>query len=243
MQLHTDWERPSNGSCVGAPNITACRPYLVNRASASRLPAGCESELIARVVAGEFEAFHDLIRPYERTVFLVALSLLKNEADAEEVAQEAFLKVFQNLSKFRSEAKFSTWMVQITINEAKAKLRKSRRHLHDSLDELNQNNEGQYIPNEFSDWREIPSEALERRELREALKNGLNSLAHIYRTVLILRDVLQYSVAEAAESLGVSESVVKTRLFRARMQMRDALAPGYDGAWNQSRTYAKARAV
>src|SRR5216683_8365391 len=120
-----------------------------------------EAELIGRIKGGDVEAFYEMVRPYERAVFLTALSLVKNDADAEEVAQEAILKAFKNLSRFRQEAKFSTWLIQISINEAKMKLRKDRRYLYESLDEGKQNNEGDYIPKDFADWREIPSEALD----------------------------------------------------------------------------------
>jgi RNA polymerase sigma-70 factor (ECF subfamily) len=200
-----------------------------------------ESELIRRVKEGDVEAFHNLVRPYERAIFLAALSLVRNEADAEDVAQEAVLKAFKNLSRFRQEAKFSTWVIQITINEAKMKLRKDRRHLYESLDEGQQNEVGDYIPKDFADWREIPSEALEQSELRQALARALDSLPEKYRTVLILRDVQQLSINETAEALGLSEANVKTRLCRARLQMRDALAPGFDGAWSRGREYEKVR--
>jgi len=200
-----------------------------------------EAELIARVNGGDVEAFYEMVRPYERAVFLAALSLVKNNADAEEVAQEAILKAFKNLSRFRQEAKFSTWLIQISINEAKMKLRKDRRHLYESMEAGQQNDEGDYIPKDFADWREIPSEALEQKELRKALTHALNSLPEKYRTVLILRDVQHLSITETAQVLGLSEANVKTRLCRARLQMRDALAPGFDGAWRRGRTYEKVR--
>src|SRR5712691_9579667 len=141
-----------------------------------------EAELIGRVKGGDVEAFYEMVHPYERAVFLAALSLVKNDADAEEVAQEAVLKAFKNLSRFRQEAKFSTWLIQISINEAKMKLRKDRRYLYESLDEGKQNDEGDYIPKDFADWREIPSEALEQSELREALTNALDFLPEKYCT-------------------------------------------------------------
>jgi len=200
-----------------------------------------ETELIRWVREGDVEAFYELVRPYERAVFLAALSLVKNDADAEEVAQEAVLKAFKNLSRFRQEAKFSTWLIQISINEAKMKLRKDRRHLYDSLDEGHQSGDGDYIPKDFADWREIPSEALEQTELREALAKALDSLPEKYRTVLILRDVQHLSIQETAEALGLSEANVKTRLSRARLRMRDVLAPGFDGAWSRGRAYEKVR--
>lgn len=146
-----------------------------------------------------------------------------NEADAEEVAQEAVLKAFRALPRFRREAKFSTWLVQIVLNEAKMKLHKDRRHLYDSLDEGTQTEDGDYVPRDFADWREIPSDALENRELRQALTTALASLPAKYRSVLVLRDVQQLSIRETADTLGISEANVKTRLCRARLQMRDAL--------------------
>ena len=190
-----------------------------------------EAELIQRVRQGEGELFYELIRPYERSVFMAALSIVENEADAEEVAQEAALKAFANLNGFRGHAKFSTWLIQITINEARMKRRKDRKGLYESLDDSKTDEEGDYIPKDFADWREIPSEALGRKQLKEALARGLASLKPKYRTVFVLRDVQQMSITETAKILGITEASVKTRLLRARLQMRDALAPGYDGSW------------
>ena len=218
-----------------APRPTA-RPV-----SAETPLEGREGALIARIKGGDVEAFYELVRPYERAVFFAALSLVKNGADAEEVAQEAMLKGFKNLSRFREEAKFSTWLIQISINEAKMKLRKDRRHLYESMEAGQQNDEGDYVPKDFADWRDIPSEALEQKELRKALTRALDSLPAKYRTVLILRDVQHLSITETAQVLGLSEANVKTRLCRARLQMRDALAPGFDGAWRRGRTYEKVR--
>src|SRR5258706_16405150 len=111
-----------------------------------------ESELIQRVCQGDKEAFYSLVKPCERGVFTAAISILNNPADAEEVAQEAVLKAFSNLARFRGEAKFSTWLIQITINEARLKLRKDRRHLYESVDEPRGDEEGHYIPRDFADW-------------------------------------------------------------------------------------------
>lgn len=186
-----------------------------------------ERELMERVINGETELFYELIRPYERAVFLAATSILGNEADGEEVAQEAILKAFKHLGRFRRESKFSTWLIQIAINEAKMKLRKDRRHLYESIENGRQSDDGDYIPTDFADWREIPSEALEQAELREALQKALMSLPEKYRTIMILRDVQHLSIAETAQALGITEENVKTRTSRARLQMRDLLAPGW----------------
>ena len=193
-----------------------------------------ERELIERVLAGEKDLFHELIRPSERGVFLAAASILGNGADAEDTAQQAFLKAYRNLAGFRHESKFSTWLIQIAINDARMKLRRNRRHLYEAIDAGQETSEGDYIPIDFADWREIPSDALEQSELREALNKALNSLPEKYRIVLILRDVQQMSIAETAKALGISEENAKTRTSRARLQMRDRLAPGWGGAWRKA---------
>ena len=192
-----------------------------------------ESRLIERVQQGDNEAFYELLRPYERGVYLAAFSIVRNESDAEEVAQEAILKAFKYLGRFRGESKFSTWLIQIAINEAKMRLRKDHPQLYESLLEGPRNEDGDYLPRDFADWREIPSEALSRKELRQALAQALASLPKKYRSVLVLRDVQQLSIHETAHALGISEGNVKTRLSRARLQMREALAPGWNGTWNR----------
>jgi RNA polymerase sigma-70 factor (ECF subfamily) len=207
-----------------------------------RLQSESEAGLLARVRSGEHEAFYELVRPYERGIYLTAFSIINNDADAEEVVQEAILKAFKAIGSFRAEAKFSTWLIQITMNEARMKLRKDRRHLFESLDQPKKGeDDGDYFPRDFADWREIPSEALENARLREGLKKGLASLSAKYRQVLILRDIEHLNISETAKLIGISESAVKTRLLRARLMMRDALAPGFDGAWKKGRQYEKVR--
>lgn len=208
----------------------------------ANLQSDSEAVLIERVRGGEHEAFYELVRPHERGIYLAARSVLNNDADAEEVVQEAILKAFKAIPRFRQESKFSTWIIQITINEARMKLRRDRRHLYDSLDEPRRGeDEGDYVPRDFADWREIPSEALESARLRRALKNALASLSPKYRQVLVLRDVEHLNIAETAKLLGITEAAVKTRLLRARLIMRDALAPGFDGAWKKAHEYQKVR--
>ena len=201
-----------------------------------------EAALIERVAAGDTEAFYELVRPCERGLFLAARGVLGNDADAEEIAQEAVLKAFSNLRRFRGESKFSTWLIQIALNEARMRLRKERRTLHESLEQPLREDEGDYVPRDFADWREIPLEALQRKELRDALARAIASLAPKYREVLILRDVEHLSIADTATVLGITEVSVKTRLLRARLQVRDALAPGIDGSWSLGATvYKKVR--
>ena len=201
-----------------------------------------EAELIQRVCGGDKDAFYCLVQPCERGVFTAAMSILNNAADAEEVAQEAVLKAFTALSRFRGDCKFSTWLIQIAINEARLRLRKDRRHLYESVDEQQKDEQGDCFPKDYADWREIPSETLQRKELREALKRALDSLPPKYREVLILRDVQHLSTQETAQVLGMTVGSVKTRLLRARFHMRDALAPGIDGSWTTGKLdYEKVR--
>jgi len=190
-----------------------------------------ETDVLRRVRSGETDLFYELVRPCERAVFLAALGVANNEADAEECAQEAILKAFRNLSRFRGESKFSTWLIQITINEARMRVRKRRSHLYESIDEQYPTGEGDYIPKDFADWREIPLEALESKHLRLAIREAVKCLPEKYRSVFVLRDMQQLSIEETATVLGITTANVKTRLSRARLQMRDALAPGWRGAW------------
>jgi RNA polymerase sigma-70 factor (ECF subfamily) len=200
-----------------------------------------EQDLLRRVREGDKEAFYGLVRPYERVVFFAAKSVLRNDADAEEAAQEAVLKAFLHIKDFRGESKFSSWLVRIVINEARMKLRKEHRQLYESIDEPTVDDHGDYWPKDFADWKEIPIEALQLKELRQALSKALASLEPKYRQVMVLRDIQHLSVAETAEALGISQENVKTRLHRARLRMRDALAPGFDGAWTRGRDWEKVR--
>ncbi|MGB8885331.1 MAG: sigma-70 family RNA polymerase sigma factor [Candidatus Korobacteraceae bacterium] len=189
-------------------------------------PAARDAELIARILAGERELFHDLVRPYEKSVYYATFAILQNEQDAEDAAQETVLKALKNLPHFRAESKFSTWLISIAINEARARLRHARVLKFDSLDQPQEDPEdGNFTPAVITDWREVPLQALERKELRELLQKAIASLPEIYREVLLLRDVEEFNIAETAAALGVSEGVVKTRLLRARLMMQKILAP------------------
>jgi RNA polymerase sigma-70 factor, ECF subfamily len=192
----------------------------------SAAPDNRDAELIARVLAGERELFHELVRPYEKSVYLATYSLLQNELDAEDAAQDAVLKALKNLANFRAESKFSTWLISIAINEARARLRHARVIKFEPLDEPREDGDGKAVePAVISDWREVPSQALERKEVRDMLKAAIAGLPQIYRETLLLRDVEGFSTAETAATLGVTEGVVKTRLLRARLMMQTVLAP------------------
>jgi RNA polymerase sigma-70 factor (ECF subfamily) len=183
-----------------------------------------EAQMIAKILAGDSQLFHELIRPYERRVYVMALSFLHNDADAEDAAQEAFLKAFRNLASFRGEAKFGTWLVSITLNEARSRIRKRDTIKMESLDEPPED-QGHTSPYLLRDWKEIPSEALERKEIRLLLQSAITALPPIYREVFQLRDMEQLSVNEAAAALGITIGAVKVRLHRARMMLQKKLAP------------------
>ncbi len=197
-----------------------------------------EQALIQRLCHGEHEVFYELIWPYERRVYATAFAVLRNEADAEEVAQEAFLKAFKHIRQFRAEARFSTWLLQITVNEARMRRRKNHAELMEAIVD-HEDDEGNYIPKDFADWRDIPSETLERKEVRQKLGEALNSLAQKYREVFVLRDMQHFSIEDTAKALGITTASVKTRLLRARLMLRDLLAPGVGGSWLSRPHFAK----
>ena len=181
--------------------------------------------MISRILAGERELFYDLVRPHERAAFMTAFSVLKSEADAEEVVQDAALKAYRALGGFRGDAKFSTWLIKITLNEARMKLRRAKAEAEVSLEDFVEDADGDYTPAILTDWREVPSEALERKELRELLQGAVNQLPQMYREVLVLRDVRELNIAESAQLLGISEGLVKIRLLRARLRLQKIVAP------------------
>jgi RNA polymerase sigma-70 factor (ECF subfamily) len=192
--------------------------------------ASREQDLIASAQRGQNELFYELVRPYERRLFAAALAILRNESDAEDVVQEAVLKAFANIRQFRAESRFSTWLIQITVNEALMRRRRERRGTMEGIDD-HRDQDGEYRPREFADWREIPSETLERKEVRQKLAQALATLDRKYREVFVLRDMEQLNIQETAEALGISVASVKTRLLRARLMLRDVLARGWGQGW------------
>jgi len=197
-----------------------------------------EEMLIRRIRGGEHELFYELIRPHEPRVYSAAFAILRNEADAEDAAQEAVLKAFKHIRQFRAEARFSTWLIQITVNEARMRRRKEHAHIVEPIVD-HEDEEGNYRPRDFADWREIPSETLERNEVRQQLAEALASLGQNYREVFVLRDMQHLSIQETAKAVGISTASVKTRLLRARLMLRDLLAPGLGGSWNSKVSFAK----
>jgi len=203
-------------------------------------PAGQlrEVELVRRVRDGDADLFYELVRPYERRVYSAAFAILRNAADAEDAAQEAILKASRHIKQFREEARFSTWLIQIAVNEARMRRRKNHADVMEPIADR-PDETGNYVPRDFADWREIPSETLERKEVREKLAEALASLGEIYREVFVLRDMQHLSIEETAEALKISTASVKTRLLRARLMLRDLLAPGLGGPWLSRMSFGK----
>lgn len=189
-------------------------------------PRGAASEqaLIASILDGKRDNFHLLIRPYERQLYRTALALVKNEAEAEDVVQDAVLKAYRKLASFRGDAKFSTWLIAITLNEARGRLRKESRATIDSLDAQREEN-ADYTPAALTDWREVPLAALERQEIRALIQQAVAELPETYREIITLRDVEELSVSDTAALLGISVALVKVRLHRARMMLQRRLVP------------------
>jgi RNA polymerase sigma-70 factor, ECF subfamily len=200
-----------------------------------------EMSLIARVRAGDKPAFHELIRPYERAVYLAAYAVVHDAADAEETAQETMLKAFLNLSQLREDQKFKGWLLQIAVNEARMRRRKDHKHLYEPLDEAGESEEGDVMPRQFADWRDLPSDILENSEVRQAVAKALMTLPEKYRQVFLLRDTQQLNVEETARVLGISIPSVKTRLHRARLQLRETLTPIFRKRWTDRLPFRKGR--
>lgn len=192
-----------------------------------------EHELIRRILAGEHQLFHDLIRPHERRVYLSALAVLQNEADTEEASQEALLKAFTHLHQFRFEAKFSTWLISIAINEARQRIRSGAKVREESLDA--ESEDQPVSPALLADWKEIPLASLEQMELRHQLRRAVEELPVIYREVFTARDIDGLGVSDTAQALGVTATAVKVRLHRARMMLQRKLAPYLKGSVSKAR--------
>jgi RNA polymerase sigma-70 factor (ECF subfamily) len=184
-----------------------------------------EAECIRRILAGEKHLFHELIRPCERAIYRMLVGILGSEADAEDAAQETAIKVYLNLKNFRGDAQFRTWVLSIARNEGLGRLRRQGARREDSLDAEAEEQGGDFTPAILTSWREVPLEALERKELAGLLEKAIERLPEIYRNVVILRDIEEMEGREAAAVLGIGEGAMKVRLHRARALLQKTLAP------------------
>ena len=185
-------------------------------------PATEEMALVQAAKKGDVNAFGELVRRYDRNVFRIAQHITQNREDAEDVVQDAFLKAYENLGQFQEQSKFYTWLVRIAVNEALMKLRRRRPERNISLDQEVQT-EDDSIPREVADWSPNPEQLYNQSELRDILSRTIQGLPPSFRTVFVLRDVEGLSTEETAEALELSIPAVKSRLLRARLQLRERL--------------------
>jgi len=181
-----------------------------------------ESALVARAREGDTEAFNQLVTRYERKIYRLARHITNSDEDAEDVLQETFLKAYEHLPGFQGQSKFYTWIVRIAVNEALMKLRKRRNDKSVPLDEPVDTGEDT-VTREIAVWEENPEQKFSREELGTILNEAVESLRPAFRTVFVLRDIEELSTEETAEALGISIPAVKSRLLRARLQLREKL--------------------
>ncbi len=184
-------------------------------------PSG-ESLLVEKARQGDVEAFNSLITKYERRVYRMARQITQNNEDAEDVLQDTFLKAYEHLKSFQGQSKFYTWLTRIAVNESLMKLRKRKSDRTVSMDD-NIETEDESIVREIAVWDGTPEEKYGQEELRAILEDAIQGLKPIFRTVFVLRDVEEMSTEETAEMLGLSIAAVKSRLLRARLQLREKL--------------------
>jgi RNA polymerase sigma-70 factor, ECF subfamily len=179
--------------------------------------------LVERVRGGDVAAYDTLVRKYERQIFRIAQHITQNREDAEDVMQDAFLKAYEKLDQFQGNAKFYTWLVRIAVNESLMRLRKRRSGKMVSIDEDSETEEGT-VPRDLADWAPDPEQNYTQSELAEILRKTIQGLPQGFRVVFALRDVEGLSTDETAETLGLSVPAVKSRLLRARLQLRERLS-------------------
>ena len=172
---------------------------------------------------GDYAAFEEIVRRYDRKLFRIAQYLMHNREDAEDAVQEAFLKAFRHLDQFREEAKFSTWLTRIAMNQCLMMLRKRRATKEVSIDGDSESDEGN-LPMEIADWAPNPEDLYQARELLEILRKTLQELGPGLRVVFVLKDIEGLSLEQTAEALGLSVTAVKARSFRARLRLRERLS-------------------
>jgi len=184
--------------------------------------ASDDLDLVHASKNGDVAAFEQLVKRYDRKLLRIAHHVTHNREDSQDAVQEAFLKAFQNLDQFREDSQFSTWLFRITVNQSLMKLRTQRRKREVSLDEDFQADE-ETLPMEVIDWSPNPEQLYGASELRDILVKTLNELQPISRTVFVLQDIEGLSTDQTAEVLGSSRAAVKSRLWRARLQLRERL--------------------
>jgi RNA polymerase sigma-70 factor (ECF subfamily) len=189
-------------------------------------PKASDAELVQRAKSGDLEAFEALTNRYEQRVYSLALRMLRQEQDAEDVTQQTFLSALEHLSGFQGESSFSTWLLRIATHAALKVIRKRKGLDTVSIEEATEGtNDSDAIPHPeyIADWRQSPEELVHKNEIKRLLDEALGHLDEKHRMVFLLRDVEGLSVKETAEALCLSESNTKVRLLRARLQLRELL--------------------
>ncbi len=185
--------------------------------------ASGDMDLVHACKNGDAAAFGQLVKRYDRKPLRIAQSVTHNREDSQDAVQEAFLKAYQHLADFREACQFSTWLIRITVNQALMKLRKQHGTRETSLDE-DFEDEGDILPKDVTDWAPNPEQLCWASELRDILRKALEELRPISRTVFILRDVEGLTIDQTATVLNMSQTAVKARLWRVRLQLREALS-------------------
>jgi len=182
-----------------------------------------DADLVMASKAGDSAAFEELVARYDRKVFRIAYHIIHNFDDAQDIVQEAFMKVFQNLGQFRADSKFSTWLYRIVVNQSLMELRKHRKKPPVAMElSIDGEEEGQ-PPIDLSDWGPNPEEQYKQSELQDLLARLLMDLRPALRVVFVMRDIEGQSLQETAEALALTVSAVKTRSLRARLYLRERL--------------------
>lgn len=214
---------PLDPSVIAAAPLDPTAQALLAAESAEIVEAHPDIALVERAKAGDSAAFETLMRQYERQIFRTALHITQNREDAEDITQDVFFKAFQKLDQFQGNSKFSTWLVRIAVNESLMRLRKRKTSKTVSMDQDVETDEGS-IPRDFAEWRPNPEQNYSQSELAEILRKTIAGLPPGFRTVFTLRDIENLSTEETAEALNLSVPAVKSRLLRARLQLRERLS-------------------
>ena len=189
-----------------------------------------DAHLAARLARGDDSALEPLMRRHNQTLYRTARSILHDDAEAEDAVQEAYLRAYRAIHTFRGQARISTWLVRITANEALGRLRRSKRRaqvisLHD--DRIDPDRSGT-VADPAVDAADLPEGAALRGEVRRLIEAHIDRLPEAFRAVFVLRAIEEFTVDETAESLGLPAATVRTRFFRARGLLREALAREID---------------
>jgi RNA polymerase sigma-70 factor, ECF subfamily len=217
------FEHPSQMPAIQSSASGNIQPVDTLLANGEPVEIHPDVALVERAKNGDSAAFEQLVKQYDRQIFRVAQHITQNREDAEDITQDVFFKAYTKLDQFQGNSKFSTWLVRIAVNESLMRLRKRKTSKTVSMDEDVQTEEGS-IPRDFAEWRPNPEQLYGQGELSEILRKTIQGLPPGFRTVFTLRDIENLSTEETAEALGLSVPAVKSRLLRARLQLRERLS-------------------